>query len=119
MEEDKAKYFQKSLEQNPDNSYSLNATGYELNKKGEFQEAILLFNKAIEVQTDFAYAYNNRGHAKIENGQLDEGLKDNLGIYHLKRNESSKALKYFLQSKQIDKDTDLIEELIKQAKALV
>ena len=135
IEEEKAKYFHKSLEQNPDNSYSLNAIGYELNEKSEFQEAILLFNKAIEIQPDFAYAYNNRGHAKIEIGQLDEGLKDiqhsmqldsensyvyrNLGIYHLRRSENSEALKYFLQSKQVDKDTDLIEELIKQAKVLV
>lgn len=135
MEEEKTKYFQKSLEQNPDNSYSLNAIGYELNKKGEFQEAILLFNKAIEIQTDFAYAYNNRGHAKIEIGQFDGGLKDiqhslqldsensyvyrNLGIYHLRQDENSEALKYFLQAKQIDQDTDLIEEFIKKAKALV
>ena len=95
----------------------------------------MLFNKAIEIQTDFAYAYNNRGHAKIEIGQFDGGLKDiqhslqldsensyvyrNLGIYYLKRNDNSEALRYFLQSKQIDQDTDLIEEFIKKAKALV
>ena len=135
MEEDKNEYFQKSLEKNPNHSYSLNAVGYELIEKGEFKKAILLFNKAIESQGDFAYAYNNRGHAKIEIAQFDEGLKDiqyslqldsdnsyvyrNLGIYHLKRNENSDALKCFLQSQQIDRDTDLIEELINKAKALV
>ncbi len=135
LEEDKAKYFEKSLALNPEHSYSLNAIGYELNKKGEFNQAIAIFDKAIEVQNDFAYAYNNRGHAKIEIGQFDEGLKDiqyslqldndnsyvyrNLGIYHLKRNENEEALKYFLQSKQIDKDTDLIDEFINKATAFV
>jgi Tfp pilus assembly protein PilF len=135
MEDEKAKYFRKSLEQNPDNSHTLNAIGYDLNKKGEFQEAILLFNKAIEIQPVFASAYNNRGHAKIEIGQFDEGVKDiqysllldsensyvyrTLGIYHLKMNQNDEALKWFLQSQQIDKDTDLIEEYINKAKALV
>ena len=131
MKEDKMSYFEKSLELNPDNIHSLNNMGYELNKEGEFHEAILLFNKAIEIKNDFAYAYNNRGHAKIEIGQFDEGLKDlqyslqldednsqvyrNLGIYHLKKDEMAEALKYFLQSKQMDKNTHLIEDLISKA----
>lgn len=135
LNKDKAIYFEKSLEQNPDNAYSLNAIGYELNTKGKFQDAILLFDKAIEIQNDFAYAYNNRGHAKIEIGQYDEGLNDirhslqldnensyvyrNLGIYHLIKNENEEALKYFLQSKQMDKDTDLVEEYINKATSLV
>ena len=132
LKEDKMRYFKKSLELNPENLHSLNNMGYELNKKDKYQEAILLFDKAIEIQSDFAYAYNNRGHAKIEIGQFDDGLKDlkyslqlnsensyvyrNLGIYHLKNNEKSEALKYFLQSKQIDKNTDLIDEFINQAR---
>ena len=43
----------------------------------------------------------------------------NLGIYHLIKNENEEALKYFLQSKQMDKDTDLVEEYINKATSLV
>ena len=129
--EDKSIYFQKSLEQNPDNPYTLNTMGYELNATGKFKEAILLFDQVINSKNDFAYAYNNRGHAKIEIGEYDDGLNDiqhslqldkdnsyayrNLGIYHLFKNENAEALKYFLQSKTLDNDTDLIEEYIKKA----
>ncbi len=125
------KYFKKSLEQNPDNPYPLNALGYDLNSKGKYHEALLLFNKAIENNSDFGFAYANRGHAKIELGQFDDGLGDikhamelekgnpytyrNLGIYHLYKNEKEIALRYFKQCKEMDKDTDLIDEFIKKA----
>jgi tetratricopeptide (TPR) repeat protein len=134
LTEEKANYFNKSLEQNPNHAYSLNAIGYDLNTKRKFEDAILLFDKAIESKDDFAYAYNNRGHAKIEIEQYEEGLKDieqslrldkensyvyrNLGIYHLLKNEKEMALQYFQQAKQMDNDTDLIDELINKVTLL-
>jgi Tfp pilus assembly protein PilF len=128
LNEERDLYLNKSLEKNPANPYSLNVIAYDLNNKGKFEEAILILDKVIAIQDDFAYAYNNRGHAKIEIGKLDEGLTDiqhsleldnqnsyayrNLGIYHPFKNENEQALKYFLQSKEMDKDTDFIDEYI-------
>jgi tetratricopeptide (TPR) repeat protein len=123
-------YMRKSLELKPDNPYALNAVGYELNMSQQYQEAIPYFDRAIAVDKDFAYAYNNRGHAKMETGQLEEGLMDiefslqlnnensyahrNLGIYHLKRSQLSEAHQLFLKAKEMDSETDLIDELIAQ-----
>jgi tetratricopeptide (TPR) repeat protein len=131
QEENKKYYLNKSLELNPDNPYTLNAIGYELTREHRYDEALEFLEKTIRIQPDFAYAYNNRGHAKIELGQVEEGLIDieesmrldntnsyvfrNLGIYHLTRNEKEEAMKYLLQSREMDKDTDLIEELILRA----
>lgn len=131
QEDNKKYYLNKSLELNPDNPYTLNAIGYELTREHRYDEALEFLEKTIRIQPDFAYAYNNRGHAKIELGQVEEGLIDieesmrldntnsyvfrNLGIYHLTRNEKEEAMKYLLQSREMDKDTDLIEELILRA----
>jgi tetratricopeptide (TPR) repeat protein len=102
------KLYDKSLQLNPDNKYSLNNKGYTLNLMDKFEEAISLFDKAIELDKDFAYSYNNRGLAKIKLGHKDEGLQDinhsfeidpnnsygyrNLGIYHFDKGEFGEAL---------------------------
>ncbi len=135
LNEEKDNNLQKSLDLNPDNPYSLNLIGYELNKQNKFTEAIPYFNKAIIIQPEFAYAYNNRGHAKIEIEKIAEGLADinysiqldkensyayrNLGIYHLKLNQLQKAESLFLKAKEMDENTELIEELLVKAKAAV
>ncbi len=132
-EEERTKYIQKAFEQDPNHSYTLNILAYDMICKGEFEKAIPLLDRAIDNQKDLAFAYNNRGHANIEIGQLDEGLKDvqhsllldkensyvyrNLGIYHLRLKQHSKALEYFLQAKEMDKDTDSINNLINDARS--
>lgn len=71
---------------------------------------------------------NNLGHAKIEMEQFEEGLADinrslelnngnsyayrNLGIYYLKLNNFTEAERLFLKAKTVDRDTELIEELL-------
>ena len=126
-------YFDNALNQDPNHSYTLNTLGYNLIANKEYSEAILLFDKVIDNHKDFAFAYNNRGHAKIEMGQLNEGLLDithsleldnknayvyrNLGIYHLRLKEKKVALKYFMQAQEMDNSTDLIEDLIVEAKS--
>ena len=133
LNEEKDSYMQKSLDLNPDNPYTHNLIGYELNKQNKFTEAIPYFNKAIAIQPEFAYAYNNRGHAKIELEKTDEGLADinysiqldkensyayrNLGIYHLKLNQFKEAESLLLQAKELDENTEMIEELLIKAKA--
>ena len=133
LTKEKNDYLQKSLDLNPDNPFSHNFIGYELNKQNKFAEAIHHFDKAIALQPEFAYAYNNRGHAKIELEKIDEGLADinysiqldqensyayrNLGIYHLKLNQFEEAESLLLKAKKLDENTEMIEELLLKAKA--
>lgn len=128
---EKKLYFEKSLELNPNNADALNAIGYILNTEHRFQEAVSYFEKAITIAPQHAYALNNLGHAKIEMGQFEEGLADinlslelnndnsyayrNLGIYHLKLNDFAEAERLFLKAKDLDKETELIEELLSKA----
>jgi len=129
---DKAlEFYDKSLQLNPGNKYSLNNKGFTLNLLDKFQEAIPLFDKAIEIDKTFAYSYNNRGLAKIKIGKAEEGLEDinnsfkldennsygyrNLGIYHLDKEEYSKALDLFRKAKELDSTTYMIDELINKA----
>ena len=135
LEEEKNLYYKKAIEINPEHAFALNNIGYDLNKKREFGKAIVFFDRAIKKEKDFAYAYNNRGHAKIETGQLEEGLRDiqhalllnkenayayrNLGIYYLLKKDHKTALNNFYQAKQMDKDTDMIDELIGKANQIL
>jgi tetratricopeptide (TPR) repeat protein len=130
LNEEKSLYFEKSLALNPDNPYSLNAIGYYLTTENKYNEALLYLEKAIVIDKGFAYAYNNRGHAKIEIGDLEDGLVDikhsleldkensytyrNLGIYHLKLKQFKEANRLFLRAKEMDKETELVDELISQ-----
>jgi len=120
--------YDKSLQQNPDNIYSLNNKGYTLSLMDRYQEAIPLFDKAIRFDKNFAYAYDNRGLSKIKTGNTEEGLQDinhsleldkdnsygyrNLGIYHFDKGNYCEALKLFRKAKELDKTTHMIDELI-------
>jgi tetratricopeptide (TPR) repeat protein len=120
--------YDKSLQLNAKNSYSLNNKGYTLNLLERYTEAITYFDKAIEVDEQFAYAFNNRGLAKIKIGKITEGLNDfsksneldennsyyfrNLGIYHFDQGEIDQARALFLKAKSLDEETHGIDELI-------
>jgi tetratricopeptide (TPR) repeat protein len=120
--------YDKSLELNTKNVYSLNNKGYALNLLERYSEAIPLFDKSIEIDALFAYPYNNRGLSKIKIGKVTEGLLDieysirldennsysyrNLGIYHFDIDEIDKARALFIKSKELDNETDNIDELI-------
>jgi tetratricopeptide (TPR) repeat protein len=130
LEAEKENCFNKSLELNPNHPYTLNAIGYKLNTQNKFEEAIPYFDKAISQESNLAYAFNNRGHAKIEIGKLEEGLADikeslklddsnsyvyrNLGIYNFKLGKYDEAKDLFMKAKQIDEQTELIEELLQK-----
>lgn len=133
LNEEKSLYFKKSLELNSENPYSLNAIGYYLNTESKYNEALLYLEKAIAIDNTLAHAYNNCGHAKIEIGELEDGLVDvkysleldkensyayrNLGIYHLKLKQFKLAESLFLKAKEMDKETELVDELISQTNA--
>ncbi|MEO7312436.1 MAG: tetratricopeptide repeat protein [Chitinophagaceae bacterium] len=128
-------FYNESLEQNPDNKYSLNNMGYALNLLNRYDEAIPIFDRAIEIDSAFAYSYNNRGLSKIKTGKTEEGLKDinysfeldkdnsygyrNLGIYHLDKGEYKEALKLFTKAMELDSSTHMVLELIEEVKKLL
>lgn len=125
--------YKKSLELNPNNSYTLNNRGYTFNLMKEYKKAIIDFDKAIELEPEHAYAYNNRGLAKIKLGQTQEGLKDiqksmeldednsyahmNIGIYYYDSGDYAKALEKFELAYKLDANTYEIKNRIAEAKS--
>lgn len=132
MNNESLNFYNKSIELNAENVYSLNNKGFTLTLLEKYSEAIPLFDKAIEIDEFFAYSYNNRGLSKIKTGRVNEGLADieksikldennsysyrNLGIYHFDIGEIEKARELFLKSKDLDEDTHMIDELILSTK---
>ncbi len=132
MNNESLHFYNKSIELNAENVYSLNNKGFTLTLLEKYSEAIPLFDKAIEIDEFFAYSYNNRGLSKIKTGRVNEGLADieksikldknnsysyrNLGIYHFDIGEIEKARELFLKSKDLDEDTHMIDELILSTK---
>jgi tetratricopeptide (TPR) repeat protein len=130
--DDALKLYDKSLQLNPDNKYSLNNKGYTLNLMDKYEEAISLFDKSIELDPNFAYSHNNRGLAKIKLGQTEEGLQDinrsfeldpnnsyaymNMGIYHFDKGEFEDALQKFVKAKELDGSTYMIDKYINDTK---
>lgn len=132
MNNESLNFYDKSIELNSENVYSLNNKGFTLTLLEKYSEAIPLFDKAIAIDEFFAYSYNNRGLSKIKTGKIDEGLADieksikldknnsysyrNLGIYHFDIGEIEKARELFLKSKELDEDTHMVDELILSTK---
>ncbi|MDC1162118.1 tetratricopeptide repeat protein [Tenacibaculum sp.] len=124
--------YNRSLEINPDNTYSLNNRGYTYNLISEYKKAILDFNKAIDMEPNFAYAYNNRGLAKIKLGNVEDGLRDiqksmdldinnsyaymNLGIYNFDILNYKEALINYEKALELDEETYLIDKRIEEVK---
>lgn len=124
-------YLEQALQHDPNNLNALNNLGYQLIKQKRYTEATPYFDKVIASQPDFAYAHNNRGHAKIESGALEDGIKDveealrlddknsyaymNKGIYFLRKGHHEKAMELFLVARQLDPETDMLDEYILQA----
>lgn len=117
-----------SLGLNPRHYNSLNNIGYVYTVTGEFNTAIEYLDNAIEVNPLSGYAYCNRGYARVKTGNLEGGYEDiqrsmqlnntnvyvyrNLGIYYMHLNEFDKALPQLIKAKELDADTDMIDELI-------
>ncbi len=124
--------FQEILAKVPSDRYALNNMGYLLALRGQHQEAIVCLNKAIKADAAFAHAYNNRGYSKIHCDQLEAGLQDinhslqlddknayayrNLGIYYQMKNEWDKAASLFEKAKELDPDTEGIDDYLQEVK---
>jgi len=127
--------FNKSLDLNPNNKFSLNNRGYTFNILEEYNKAISDFDHALKIDPESAYTFNNRGLAKIKLGREEEGLKDietsmsmddknsyaykNLGIYYFDKKNFDEALKLFEKSYEFDNDTHLIKDYIDKAKKML
>jgi tetratricopeptide (TPR) repeat protein len=122
----------KSLELNPNHSYSLNNIGYCLGLAGRYEEAINYLNSVIAIAPAFAHPYNNRGFAKLKMGNFEDALLDinhsiqlddknayaylNLGIYYLSKDELEEAGCLFEKALSIEKDIHVPEEYLLQVK---
>ena len=127
-EQEIIKYINRSIKLDSSSPHIYNFIGYRLNRANKYAEAIPYLDEVIAETPGYSYAYNNRGHAKIELGQLTDGLNDicrslelnmdnsyvyrNLGIYYLKTDKPDVAKSFFLKAKQMDSDTEMIEELL-------
>ena len=127
--------YKKALYIAPNHIYALNNRGYAYNLTGEYEKAILDFNKVIQINPEFAYAYNNRGFSKIKLGSEEEGFKDieksleldatnafayrNKGIYYLEKKNYPEAYSLFLQAKDLDASTHLIDEYLEETRLLM
>lgn len=128
--------YNKVLELNNQYPSGYNNRGYTYNLMGNYDQAIIDFDKAIELNPEgAAYPYNNRGFAKIKLGFIEEGLLDinksmelddknayvyrNLGIYHAAKGELKEAIDLFLKSKEMDKNTHSIDDLINETNAKI
>ncbi len=125
-------FYDKSLDLNSNNNFSLHNKGYTLNLMRRYDKAIICFDRVIESEPTYAYSYSNRGLSKIKLGHIEEGLTDihyslqlepdnsyaymNLGIYHYDKTEYSKAFELFKKAKELDKFTYNIDELINKVK---
>lgn len=122
--------FQEILGKAPHDRYALNNMGYLLGLRGDHAAAIECLDKAIKVYPAFAHAWNNRGYSKLNSDQLEEGLQDinhslklddknayvhrNLGIYYLLKKEWEKAQSLFEKAKDLDPDTQGIDDYLQE-----
>lgn len=125
--------YDKALELDQDLSWAIHNKGYTLIKVGRYQEAIVCFDRALSFEFEKAYPLANRGLARIRIGDRSAGLADiedglridptnaygyrNLGIHHLDEGRPSEALALFLQAQSLSPDTDMIDDLIAQARS--
>lgn len=130
--EQSIKDYTQSLQLDPNNTISLNNRGYAYNLSDRYEEAIIDFNKAIALDDQFAYAFNNRGLSKVKLGDFENGFIDikksldldnsnsycylNLGIYHFDLGNYHTALENFNLAYELDDQTYLIKEHIKETK---
>jgi tetratricopeptide (TPR) repeat protein len=125
-------YFNKSLDLDNNNVYSLSNRGYTYNLFENYTNALTDFNKAIEINPEFAYAYSNRAFSKIKLGLYNDAITDidkaisidakdayayrNLGIYYLETKDYSKAIEQLQKAFELDPDTHKITHYMKIAR---
>jgi tetratricopeptide (TPR) repeat protein len=69
------KWFEKSMQQNPNYSWNYVAMGYLVQQEGDFQAAIGHFKKALAIDPDNELASSNLGYAYLGGGEFDNAKK--------------------------------------------
>ena len=124
-------FYNKSLELDGYNIYSLSNRGYTYNLFEKYDEAIKDFDKAIKIDPNFSYAFANRGYSKIKLNLFEEALADinkaitinnkdsyafrNLGLYYLQNGNYKDAIKNLQIAFELDPATHMIDEYIEIA----
>ena len=69
-------HYHQALQNNPNNSETLNNLGVALAAKGRFDEAIENYRKAIQINPNSSDALNNLGAALTAKGRFDEAIEN-------------------------------------------
>ncbi len=69
------KWFEKSMQQNPQYSWNYVALGFLLQQEGNFDEAANNFKKALQLDAENYIANGNLGYTYLYEGKFDEALK--------------------------------------------
>ncbi len=76
--------WQTTLRRNSNSWMAHNNLGFNLNKEGQTDEAIIHFQKALEIKPDYRDAHYNLGNAYINKGKLAEAIAELKTVLRLK-----------------------------------
>ncbi len=125
-------YYKHLLQLYGKDKYNLNNLAYTLTLVGRYEEAIPYADQAIAIDNQFASAYTNRAFAKLNNGMLEDGRKDNdislqlddtesyahrnAGIYCFQMWRYEEAMTHFERARELDPDTPLVDKYIEETR---
>ncbi len=122
-------FFDKSLEENPENIEVLTNKGSALAKLGQYSEAIRYYNLALKIEQDYLPAINNKANALAEIGNLKEAISlynlvlDHEPAYTVAQDNLEKASEKIIQftknQEQESADNSMIQVSEEQSKTVV
>ncbi|HEY8109613.1 MAG TPA: tetratricopeptide repeat protein [Candidatus Nitrosotenuis sp.] len=122
-------FFDKSLEENPENIEILTNKGSALAKLGQYSEALTYYNLALKIEPDYLPAINNKANALAEIGDFKEAISlynlvlDHEPAYTVAQDNLEKASKKVLppakNQKQESADNSAIQISEEQSKVAV
>lgn len=128
------KYFNKAIEQNPENSFTLNNYSYYLALRGEKLDLAEKYaKKAVNIDSGNPNNQDTYGWVLFKKGRYDEAkfwiekaeetsedpggtILEHLGDVYYELGEIEKAVEYWKKAKNKDDASDLIEEKIEKRK---
>ena len=130
--EEALKLYDKSLQLNPDNKYSLNNKGYTLNLMDNFEEGIPSLTKPLSLTKILLIPTTIEVLRKLKLRHKDEGLQDinhsfeidpnnsygyrNLGIYHFDKGEFGEALQLFTRQRNLMARHNMTDQPLRDTK---
>jgi len=130
------KFFNKAIEQNPENSFTLNNYSYYLALRGEqLDKAEKYAKKAVRIDSENPNNQDTYGWVLFKQGRYEEAkfwiekalktsdnpsgtILEHLGDVYYELGKTKKALEYWKQAKEKGDTTDLINEKIEKRKRI-